>query len=83
MTSHHLPRPTRTPSQVLAMQLCRRVSLFGLTTDRCRPFHYYGPPKKSCTAAIPKENDEHVHWFEREHALYADWHARGLVTIHS
>lgn len=68
---------------VLAMQLCRRVSLFGLTTDRCRPFHYYGPPKKSCTAAIPKENDEHVHWFEREHALYADWHARGLVTIHS
>ena len=46
---------------VLAMQLCKRVSLFGLTSDPCRPFHYYGPPKKDgCTAAIPKENDEHA-----------------------
>jgi len=68
---------------VLARLLCRRVSLFGLTTDPCRPFHYYGAPKQGCTAAIPKENDEHVHWFEREHALYHEWHARGLVTIHS
>ena len=68
---------------ILALQMCRKVSLFGLTTDPCRPFHYYGAPKRGCTAAIPKENDEHVHWFEREHALYHEWHARGLVTIHS
>ena len=52
-------------SVILALQLCRKVSLFGLTTDPCQPFHYYGAAKPSCTHAIPPENDESVHWFEK------------------
>ena len=39
-------------------QLCRRVSLFGLTSDPCRPFHYYGPSKPKCMDAIHAQNDE-------------------------
>lgn len=42
-----------------------QVSLFGLTTDPCRPFHYYGAAKAECTHAIPAENDESIHWFEK------------------
>ena len=68
---------------VLALQMCRKVSLFGLTTDPCRPFHYYGAPKPECTHAIPPENDESVHWFEKEHAIYADLEAAGKLTIYS
>ena len=68
---------------ILALQMCRKVSLFGLTTDPCRPFHYYGAPKEHCTHAIPPENDESVHWFEKEHAIYHDLEKRGAVTIYS
>lgn len=68
---------------VVATQLCRHVSLFGLTSDPCRPFHYYGPSKAKCTNAVPTQNDEHVHWFEREHEIYAEWQRRGVVSLHS
>jgi len=68
---------------VVAMQVCRKVSLFGLTDDPCQPFHYYGEPKSSCTREIPKANDEPLHWFEKEHAIYAQWQREGLVTIYS
>jgi hypothetical protein len=60
-----------------------QVSLFGLTDDPCRPFHYYGPPKPQCTAAIPAENDEPLHWFAREHAIYRRWQREGLLQIYS
>lgn len=72
-------------SVVLALQLCRKVSLFGLTTDPCQPFHYYGAPKLQCSSGleIPAANDESVHWFEKEHAIYADLQARGRLTIYS
>jgi hypothetical protein len=70
-------------SVVVAMQLCGNVSLFGFQSDHCQPFHYYGPPKKECTAAIPKVNDETVHWFEREHAIYRSWAEKGMVTVYS
>ena len=56
---------------------------FGLTSDPCRPFHYYGPSKAKCTNAVPTQNDEHVHWFEREHEIYAEWQRRGVVSLHS
>ena len=68
---------------VLALQMCRKVSLFGLTTDPCRPFHYYGAPKPQCTSTIPPENDESVHWFEKEHAIYHDLERQGVLTIYS
>ena len=49
-----------------------------------RPFHYYGPKKAACTLAVPKENDEHVHWFEKEHEIYARWQQEGrLASIHN
>ena len=70
-------------SVILALQMCRKVSLFGLTTDPCRPFHYYGAAKAECTHAIPKENDESLHWFEKEHAIYSDLEKRGALTIYS
>ncbi len=70
-------------SVVLAMGLCRKVSLFGLQTDPCQPFHYYGAPKPACTKAIPKENDESVHWFEKEHAIYYEWEKEGRLTVFS
>ena len=70
-------------SVILALQMCRKVSLFGLTTDPCRPFHYYGAAKAECTNAIPKENDESIHWFEKEHAIYNDLERRGALTIYS
>ena len=57
-----------------------KVSLFGLSSDPCRPFHYYGPAKPSCTPEIPKENDERVHWFEKEHELYDVWSRQGKLT---
>ena len=62
-----------------------QVSLFGLTTYTCQPFHYYGKPKPSCSRAleIPKENDESVHWFEKEHEIYRDLQARGKLTLFS
>ena len=70
---------------MLALQLCRRASLFGLTTDPCQPFHYYGAPKAVCSAKleIPKQNDESVHWFEKEHEIYADLQSRGRLTVFS
>lgn len=68
---------------VLALQICRKVSLFGLSSDPCRPFHYYGPAKPSCTPEIPKENDERVHWFEKEHELYDVWSRQGKLTQYS
>tara|TARA_B110001452_G_C15229922_1_gene426097 strand:- start:1124 stop:2566 length:1443 start_codon:yes stop_codon:yes gene_type:complete len=105
-------------SVIIALQICRRVSvrqspphatslarharharlsrtvrpihlaptqLFGLSTDPCRPFHYYGDPKPPgvCTPDIPKENDERVHWFDKEHELYEEWRLRGLLTTYS
>jgi hypothetical protein len=70
-------------SVVLALQLCRKVSLFGLTTDPCRPFHYYGPPKAKCTTEIPAANDESVHWFEKEHEIYHRLEKEGKLTIYS
>ena len=68
---------------ILALQMCRKVSLFGLTTDNCRPFHYYGTAKAQCTSAIPKENDESVHWFEKEHEIYYDLERKGALSIYS
>ena len=41
-------------SVIIALQICRNVSLFGLTDDPCQPFHYYGEPKATCTKAIPR-----------------------------
>ena len=70
-------------SVILALQMCRKVSLFGLSSDPCRPFHYYGPAKPSCTLEIPKENDERVHWFEKEHELYDAWARQGNLTQYS
>ena len=70
-------------SVILALQMCRKVSLFGLTTDPCRPFHYYGAAKAECTHAIPKENDESIHWFEKEHAIYSDLERKGALTVYS
>ena len=70
-------------SVVLAMQLCRKVSLFGLTTDPCQPFHYYGSPKEKCTHEIPAENDESIHWFEKEHAIYHEYEKGGRLTVYS
>ena len=60
-----------------------QVSLFGLTSDPCQPFHYYGEPKAECTHAIPKVNDESVHWFDKEHEIYRQLADRGLVTLYS
>jgi hypothetical protein len=68
---------------LVALQLCSSVSLFGLTSDPCAPFHYYGPKKHGCTLAVPKENDEHVHWLEKEHEISARWQQQGLLRIYS
>ena len=68
---------------LVALQICKNVSLFGLNSDPCAPFHYYGPPKAECTLAVPKENDEHVHWFEKEHEIYARWQREGRLRIYS
>ena len=68
---------------LVALQICSTVSLFGLTSEPCAPFHYYGPAKKACTMAVPKENDEHVHWFEREHEIYRRWQREGRLRIYS
>ena len=68
---------------LVALQACANVSLFGLTSDPCQPFHYYGPEKTTCTLAVPKENDEHVHWFEKEHELYAQWAQQGRLRVFS
>ena len=59
------------------------MSLFGLTTDPCQPFHYYGAPKEACSLEIPAANDESVHWFEKEHAIYHDLQQQGKLTIYS
>lgn len=59
---------------VFALQACRNVSLFGLTTgSECAPFHYFDPPPKPCTRAVPEKYDHPFHWFEREHAIYRGW----------
>ena len=68
---------------LVALQICESVSLFGLTSEPCAPFHYYGPKKTACTMAVPKENDEHVHWFEKEHEIYARWQQEGRLRIYS
>lgn len=72
-------------SVVIAMQLCRNVSLFGLSTDPCKPFHYYGDPAENaaCKAAIPKQNDESVHWFGKEHEIYRAWEREGRLRQYS
>ena len=63
----------------------RQVSLFGLTSDPCMPFHYYGKPPDKCTSEtqIPPKNDESLHWFEKEHEMYERWAAQGKLTIYS
>ena len=66
-----------------ALHSCERVSLFGLTSDPCAPFHYYGPNKTECTLRPPAENDEVVHWFEKEHELYYEWQKQGRLRIYS
>jgi hypothetical protein len=33
--------------------------------------------------AVPKENDEHVHWFDKEHEIYAEWEKRGWLRVFS
>eukprot|EP00966_Prymnesium_polylepis_P132226 3057662-Prymnesium_polylepis.2 len=68
---------------LVALQACANVSLFGLTSDPCSPFHYYGPVRSTCTLAVPKENDEHVHWFEKEHELYQLWQQQGRLRVYS
>ena len=68
---------------LVALHSCAKVSLFGLTSDPCAPFHYYGPNKTTCTLRVPKENDEPVHWFEKEHELYYEWQRQGRLQIHS
>ena len=68
---------------LVALRICKDVSLFGLTSEPCAPFHYYGPKKAACTLAVPKENDEHVHWFEKEHEIYARWQQEGRLRIYS
>ena len=70
-------------SVIIALQICRNVSLFGLTDDPRQPFHYYGEPKATCTKAIPTKNDEPLHWFEKEHEIYARWHREGRLTVYS
>jgi len=74
---------------VWALQACRNVSLFGLSTgDACAPFHYFDPPPSPCSLAVPERYNHPFHWFEREHALYRGW-VQGRVpggrtlTIHS
>ena len=76
---------------LVALQTCRNVSLFGFTSDPCLPFHYYGPRPKVCLrsrknphkTAVPKANDEIVHWFDKEHEIYFQWQERGWLRIHS
>jgi len=74
---------------LVALQSCRNVSLFGFTSDACLPFHYYGTRQAQCAVgkphkmAVPKENDEHVHWFDKEHEIYAAWERRGLLRVFS
>ena len=53
------------------------------TDDPRQPFHYYGEPKATCTKAIPTKNDEPLHWFEKEHEIYARWHREGRLTVYS
>jgi hypothetical protein len=68
---------------LVAMHTCRNVSLFGMTSEPCAPFHYYGPAKTECTLAVPKENDESVHWFDKEHEIYGDWQRQGRLRVYS
>ena len=76
---------------LVALQSCRNVSLFGFTSDPCLPFHYYGKRPAKCAEktrsgakmAVPKENDEHVHWFDREHEIYFEWERRGWLRVFS
>ena len=66
---------------LVALRICKDVSLFGLTSEPCA-FPYYGPKKAACTLAVPKENDD-VHWFEKEHEIYARWQQEGRLRIYS
>jgi len=71
-------------SVLIALHACRNVSLFGLTSDDpCMPFHYYGSPPADCSGRIPKANDEHVHWFAKEHEIYRRWQREGRLRIFS
>ena len=69
--------------------MCANVSLYGFTSDACLPFHYYGPRPTSCAVgkphkmAVPKQNDEPVHWFDKEHELYATWQKKGWLRVYS
>ena len=66
-----------------ALHSCERVSLFGLTSTPCAPFHYYGPNKSKCTLRVPKEHDEPMHWFEKEHEIYHEWQRQGRLRVFS
>ena len=37
----------------------------------------------SSKMAVPKKNDEPVHWFDKEHEIYADWARQGLLHVFS
>ena len=84
-----MPPPLLTPQAILDVPTYEsmlpdeqlEVSLFGLTTDPCQPFHYYGSPKEKCTHEIPAENDESIHWFEKEHAIYDELQRKGALTV--
>ena len=50
------PNPNPNPNPWSgALQACRNVSLFGLSTgDPCAPFHYFDPPPSPCSLAVPE-----------------------------
>lgn len=69
---------------VFALQACRNVSLFGLSTgDPCAPHHYFDEPPSPCTSEVPDRYNHPFHWFQREHEIYRGWAEAGRLTIHS
>ena len=74
---------------LVALEACRNVSLYGFTSDACLPFHYYGPNDGKCRGSkpgkmeVPKKNDEPVHWFDKEHEIYARWVNEGRLRVFS
>ena len=47
------------------------------------PFKYYAEPRQHCGQDIPKQYDEPLHWFEREHEVYYKWQREGLLQVYS
>ena len=84
-TDYPLMRPSSGMlAVVFALQACRNVSLFGLSTgDPCAPHHYFDEPPSPCTSAVPDRYNHPFHWFEREHEIYREWAETGRLTIHS